>query len=214
MKRKLVKKLTSVLSMVLLFTMLLGVGSVFADETQQEEPRYVPDAIVLTIYAAEQVGSSLPNMSFGHSYITIENFCKKPITVGKLSIADGTSVSLGTWNDDDEHEGIYYNRELMLDDNVYHSYSKTITEAQLAKLSTFVRNSSNNDWQVTKTCTNFAIGAWRSTGLGIFSQTSLPAALKSQIKYQSGYGYGRSLPQDYPVYYVDSTGSLAYSSRN
>lgn len=203
---KKLKKLSIVLCMVLSISILFS-GSVFATDI---EPRYVPDSILLTIYAGDTLSSSLPEMDFGHSYITVENFCQKPITVGKMSVASGKGISLGTWNDDKRHDGLWYNRELKVLDRDYYQYSQVITESQLAKLNAYVNNPAQNSWSVSKTCTSFAIGAWNSTGLAKkFANVLFPAELIVAINYLPNSDFGHVIDLSYPVYYVDkSTGVL------
>lgn len=201
--------------MVLSIVMLTSMGSVFAEDVGSEaEPKYIPNAIVITIYAGYSSESSIGGDDYGHAYITVENFTNSPITVGKLSVGNGKGVSIGGWNDDNEHEGLYYNRELRFNDRNYWSYSTTINLSQLSSLTSYIL--SNDRWSPQYNCSVFAGYAW-NTATGQSFGTSyydLPGELANRIRTFSTAQYGTIISQSYPVYYANGYGNIVLSRHN
>lgn len=186
--------------------------SIFASNI---EARYVPSTIVITIYAKETaVIDKVDHRNFGHSYITIENIGGESLNFGTYYIGPNKGISIGTWNEAREHIGMYFNRELKLQEDGYYSYSRTITQTQLNEVEKYVFDSRNNDWSYVKTCTDFAIDAWNCSGAPAFSKTHFPKLLVSQIQNKSGYQYSSNITQNYPVQYMSNNGVISTSKFN
>lgn len=131
-----------------------------------------------------------------------------------MAVADGAGVSIGAWNDDSEHEGLYYNRELKLQDRDYWSYSVQLTDAQLGVLSTYILG--HDQWSPSYNCAVFAAAACNTVATPQFNQAyfSLPADLANSIQTMASAEYGKCIPQYYPVYHANGYSNLTYSVYN
>lgn len=204
------RKLSAVISIVLCMSIFFS-GSVFASNIT---PKYIPDGMTLTIHAGYSSESSIGPNDFGHAFISVDNWSGRPITVGKLSVPSGMSVSLGTWNDDREHEGIYYNREFKLNDRTYWSYSEQLTDNKLSTLNSFILN--NDSWSPSAPCSVFAARAWNSVQKLKFNSSyfTLPGDLSSAIEALNGAEYGAPIPSFGKVYHANGNGQLTLSIHN
>jgi hypothetical protein len=107
------------------------------------------------------------SFDFGtHAFITIKNMSSSNINVGKFSgIAPGKTMSLGTWGNKSEHNGLWYDLESYF---VYYnsaysgrvSVTVAIDQNALNILNSYVIN--NDYWSTFTNCSSFAVGAWNS----------------------------------------------------
>lgn len=172
-----------------------------------------PDSYaVLTIYSdPSDDGTGSPGSTGVHSFLTIENTGTKDITVGNLTnIAPGRTVSIGTWGNKDEHEGVWYNLESYYIDK-YDAYeprvslSMEITKSELKIINEAILK--NNEWGLTNNCASFSSRIWnkiapKSKKVSDGSPDN-PASLGESIASKKGYEEGKSVPYDYKVYYED-----------
>lgn len=166
----------------------------------------------LRIFASsDAAGSSLPSLD-GHAWVVITNYQAGSITIGKLSgISQYKSLSIGTWGNESEHKGLWYNLEAQrVLGGAYASrvsLNMDLNASQLATVNSVIAN--NDSWSSLNNCSDFAIKVWNSV-----SSTSLnngvfhtPTALRDSIKAQSWYTSGSPFSYDYLVYYAQGTGT-------
>ena len=183
---------------------------------------------VLTIFsdpASGGTGSSGGDgsSSFGtHAFITIKNVSNTSINVGKFSgIAPGRTMSIGTWGNQSEHKGLWYDLEeyFVFKYAAYPgriSVSYIMTADQLTRLNSLVIN--NDAWTLTNNCSSFAARAWNTTVESAYSLSAgfpnTPKNLASNIKstFPSYYSVKYPVPYDYVVYYANGTGSPTRSA--
>lgn len=162
-------------------------------------------------------GSSGLEMDLGvHAWITISNISNNNITIGKFSIPANKTLALGTWGNQDEHIGLWYNIESKrIRDN--DSYSARvfvrvdITEDNLSKANGVILSS--DAWSRTNNCSSFAVKVWNkvcSTRLsaGIINT---PKTLGANIKKVDGYVTGFDVPHHYKIYYANGSQSPVLS---
>jgi hypothetical protein len=176
---------------------------------------------ILTVFSdptPRSIGSSGSTIDIGlgaHSWITVKNIASTPITVGALNgIAPGKTVSIGTYGNQKEHNGIWYNleaRDIKYDNKKYsgrvsRTYSLTATQ-----LNTLNKNIKNNDWwSLIHPCSYWAGMQWNAVvpnvplSIGI---PSTPITLAITIKATSGWTTRAAVPFDYPVYYANGAGT-------
>lgn len=141
--------------------------------------------------------------SFGtHSWISIKNISKKDITVGRIKVKPNKEVTVGTWGNKDQHEGVWYNMEAYFANKgtkkAYTkrvSISKKITASDLGKASKKI-NDSNNSWSYTNNCSSFAVRVWNaavpktkldaSSSLKRYLGVDTPEGLAKAIKKKKG----------------------------
>ena len=110
-------------------------------------------------------GSSGLNVDVGcHSWISVSNLTGSAITVGGLSVPAYNTVTIGTWGNKSEHNGIWYNLEGNYYAGDYPSTTalmiKLIDSTELTTLSNAIKNSSNDTWSYTNNCSSFASRMW------------------------------------------------------
>ena len=232
------KKICS--SLVLVFTMLFIFSqSAFASELGNSTTEAIPtkdlfslnastivpyavdpNAVAnLTIYASsDSQNSSIPSTS-GHAFITIQNYKTTSVTVGKLSgISQYKTVSIGTWGNKAEHEGLWYNLESkFISQGSYPnrvSLSMDLDATQFNTVNSLIVNS--DSWSTLGNCTAFAEKVWNAVATsskqvsnGTFNT---PTALRDSIKSKAGYLTGSAVPYHYSVYYANGTGTPTRSA--
>jgi hypothetical protein len=113
-------------------------------------------------------GASTDSSAFvsGHAFLAVKNLSADPITVGRVSnVAPGETITIGTWGNKDEHDGVWYNLEAYYAQKDPHKYDSSlsltrgINGAQLSTLNDYVRNHDSYEpyWG---NCSSFATGAW------------------------------------------------------
>lgn len=151
-----------------------------------------------------------------HSWIVVRNVSDANIVVGKMTIAPGTEIAVGTWGNQSEHVGVWYNLEpykIKYSSGYPGRVSTTcdLTSDKLATLSQFIRN--NDSWSRTNNCSAFAESAWnsvasRSISAGIIKT---PKTLGENIKQRS-YIAGETTRYFYRVHYAQGTGTPQQST--
>lgn len=169
-------------------------------------PVYVAE---LTIYADDTAASSF---SDGHAFITVKNISSSKKQVGFLTIEPNKMTSIGTWGNEDECHGLWYNLEIhyheKYDDFKTAVYLRIkITTSQLDTISTYIKD--NAKWSTTYNCASFASGLWNSvsaTKLDAGSPLNTPINLKKSIANQIDKGSIFNVsPWDDKIYYVEGT---------
>lgn len=157
-----------------------------------------------------------------HSFITIMNISGSNIQVGNLSgIGNYKTVSVGTWGNKSEHNGLWYNLESRFV-NVNGSYgprvskSYVVSASELATLNSYIIN--NDAWSLTNNCSSFAAAAWNASTLSSFHVSAgvpkTPKKLANNImsNFPSSYQVGANVPWNYVVYYAQGTGAPVKST--
>ncbi|MCM3785178.1 hypothetical protein M3231_19575 [Neobacillus mesonae] len=133
---------------------------------------------ILTMFSdGTDAGIGSSGSTFGtHSFITVKNISSSAITVGGLSgIASQKTVSVGTWGNQDENKGLWYNLEALYVNNnsAYKnrvSKSMYLTQTQLNSINTYIKNS--DSWSHLNNCSTFAVGLWNSVSSDTYSAGS------------------------------------------
>ena len=141
--------------------------------------------------------------SLGHAFIVVTNLTTTNLTVGLMTVAPGESVSIGTYPDDSAFgsnssydRGIWYNREMYGNNGgVCGAYGNAtsidtyLTQTELNSLNGFVRDSSNDSWDLFNNCSRFAARAWNVVGEFELSAgwPCTPAYLVNNIRTHNGY---------------------------
>lgn len=160
----------------------------------------------MRVYSVASGGSSSLNIS-GHSFLSIKNISPKKIYIGDLLVNSGHSVTIGTWGNKNEHEGLWYNLEgyLAYMENVYSSNISMhvyLTQTLLNNVNTNIKQ--NDNWSLTNNCSSFAARIWNSVCSNKISAgtPNTPANLAKSIKsHKTKYGTNKPVPYDFGVYY-------------
>ncbi len=165
----------------------------------------------LTIFASNDGGSSSWNTS-GHAFIAFKNSSSSSVRVGGLNVGSGHEITIGTWGNKSQHQGIWYNLESYFVNNnsAYGnrvSLSMSVTQSDIDTINSIISN--NDKWSLTNNCSSFAVKVWNSVSSTTLSSGSpnTPTSLMSSIKSKSGYQTGRSIGNTTPIGYV-SNGSF------
>lgn len=165
----------------------------------------------VTIFASNDGGSSSLNTS-GHAFIAFKNTSTSSITVGGLSVGAGHEITFGTWGNQSNHVGIWYNLESYFVNNksAYTnrvSLSKDVTQADVDTINSLI--SKNDTWSALNNCSSFATKIWNSISSTTLSAgtPNTPTSLMSNIKSKSGYQTKRAIGNTTPIGYV-SNGSF------
>ncbi len=146
---------------------------------------------------------SSSSSSLGHAFIVVTNLTTTNLTVGHMTVAPGENVSIGTYPDDSSFgsnssydRGIWYNREMYGNNGgTYGTYGNAtsidtyLTQAELNSLNSFVKDSSNDAWDLFNNCSRFAARAWNVVGEFELSAgwPCTPAYLVNNIRTHNGY---------------------------
>lgn len=160
-----------------------------------------------------------------HSWIVVYNNSGGNITVGRMSIANGTQIAIGTWgnkyiNDANVlHKGVWYNLEPYMakyegaySDNV--SKNRNLTESDLATLNNYIN--SHDTWSKTNNCSSFAAGAWNAVAgwnqlsAGIINT---PRNLANSIINTTVYTDDLTMRYFYRVHYSNGSSAPIMSTR-
>ncbi|CAM3661569.1 MULTISPECIES: hypothetical protein [Saccharibacillus] len=164
------------------------------------------------------LGSSGLSIDLGtHAWITVSNTSNRTIVVGKINVAPGKTVSLGTWGNKTEHQGLWYNLEsfLISKNNAYSnrvSANVFITQSNLNKLNSHILRF--DKWSTLTNCSSFAASSWNliaspSVSAGVINT---PKNLASSIKNINSYSTGVTVPFNYAVYHANGSQTLTASS--
>ncbi len=163
--------------------------------------------------------------SGAHSWIVVYNNSGGDITVGRMTIANGTEIAIGTWgnqyvnNANVYHYGVWYNLEPYMAkyegayaDNV--SKNRQLTEADLATLNNYIN--SHDTWSATTNCSTFAAGAWNA--VAGYNQLSAgiintPKNLANSIINTTVYTDDLTMRYYYRVHYSNGSGAPIMSTR-
>lgn len=190
------------------------------EEKQSEQSRAAKVATV-RVFAdptKSTVGSSGLEINLGtHAWITVSNISDNNITVGKFSVAPGKTMALGTWGNQSEHIGLWYNLESykIKNNSAYGNRVSLRVDITSSSLSTLNSHMIGRDkWTRTNNCSSFAVTSWNkicSTTLSA-GVINTPLNLANSIKGVSGYATGASVPHHYKVYYANGSNSPVLST--
>lgn len=150
------------LSLILPF-MLVGCGS----KPNKEYYAGVEDGdtVKLTLFTYDGKGEShFGLMNLGHTFLSFENISSENVNIGKMSVAPGETVAVGTWSVL-SHFGIWYNLEGNYIDfnNKYDgrvSITIGINNDDLVKVNKFIEE--NDRWNPIKNCSYFALNLYNT----------------------------------------------------
>ncbi|WP_257571178.1 Ig domain-containing protein [Streptomyces sp. NP160] len=155
-----------------------------------------PTVAELTIYAdGSAIGEGSGGFRRGHAFLSVENLSGSALTVGRLSLDPGKTITLGTWGNKDEHLGLWYNLEAAVIFHKSNTYATTsidtsLRQSQMATFNKTVLASdaySKNLFRLN-TCASFASRVWNSVAprkLRV-AQTAVPVLLARNLEALGG----------------------------
>lgn len=180
----------------------------------------VPWTAELTIFAEANDsmvigGIRLPGpLDDGHSWITIKNIGTTSINVGLLpkKVDPNKTVDVCTWPANGSLNGIRYNWDSYLVSkggfSPRVSLSMYLSYKQLQTINRILTDGKNDNYSAYNNCTTFATKVWNSVSsyhldgkAGDYYWDS-PAILMSDIMLNPNYESLKSVPYDYPIYYM------------
>lgn len=177
-----------------------------------KETRNSSYAAIVSIFAYDgnSANSSSSFLNFnGHAFLTIENVNSNSIKAGKMTAYGHKTVSLGTWGNKSQHNGLWYNLESYFANNGEYdgrvSLSRYTTSSELNTINTYINL--HDSWSVFSNCSSFATDAWNTISSTKLSAgwINTPSNLKSSIK-QNSYSSNRSIGYNSNVgYYTGDT---------
>ncbi|MFZ1382773.1 MAG: hypothetical protein WAS54_08325 [Scrofimicrobium sp.] len=166
----------------------------------------------VTIVSAAAASRDSSVNTNGHSFLMFTNISSTPKTmiIGVLGISKGKTVTVGTWGNRRDGQGIYYNLESYFGASGFAgrvSASVDITEDQLGPINNYIRK--NNAWSELNNCATFAEMTWfqsirpspsagtprtpeglmngiKKLSIGYTTNVSIPSATLSQVYRQDG----------------------------
>lgn len=180
------------------------------------------DAVaVLRLFARAEDRGDTPINTSGHAFLTVTNVSAQELNVGGLLIAPGTSLTIGTRSNRQEHVGIWYNLEgfykYYLPDSYYLDLYGIQTSLDQSQLDTVNQNLAASDhWSAVFNCAAFVEAMWNSVCADTLCAgvPSNPADLRNDMlaKYADKAVFRPAVPYDYAVYYgADLTPSKEFS---
>lgn len=163
---------------------------------------------VMRLYARTDETNSSMNIT-GHSFLVVENVSDTAQTVGGMTLAPGTCISMGTYGNKREHAGLWFGLESYLHTTEQRPFSDCIsiqTSLDAAQLDTLNQNLLRADhWSSLHNCASFVIAMWNAVCADTVepAQPFCPATLKADImqRYPDLYAAGLPLRRDYAVVY-------------
>jgi RHS repeat-associated protein len=160
----------------------------------------------LSIYSSPDTG-----LTGGHSFVVVENNSNEAIIVGAYSLDAGSSVSIGTWGNQEGNSGIWYNLEALNPNAFMDDVSMTMNfdKEQLSKINQFIDK--NDEWTLYRNCSWFASGLWNDisdnklSALNWFAWNT-PESLAYSIQNEECSVTGRSFSQANEAGYKDGKG--------
>ncbi len=173
-------------------------------------------------------------VGLGHSFLAVQNTSSSTITIGKMQLAPGKTVTLGTFGNLEDGKCLYYNVEkyCMNDSNSNNNFTPNkflgeyITSSELSTLNSTIN--SNTSWTLSDNCASFAADCWNSFSDRQVSSNSIflynqyyydpianPHFLAGNIEKQSGNSTNLFIPGPCgtgDVYYQSSSTSLLKQS--
>ncbi len=177
-------------SVILAFTTFVSTINLYASENVEPRISFCATLQIVSCPNATSINSG--SGILGHSFLIVKNTGSTAITVGHMSVPVGKSITIGTYGNRSNHEGIWYNIE------GYNGLSATryglttaLTGSQLNTLNKTINN--NDTWSLSKNCSYFAKTVWNSVSNVTLSGTN-PSSLANSIKKQSGYQTNLTIP--------------------
>lgn len=167
------------------------------------------DAVAtLQLYVRADESNSPLNIS-GHAFLYVQNVSDTDQTVGSMTLAPGTRISLGTYGNTNEHAGLWYGLECFSTASGRYSYDSSIsiqTSLNADQLAVLNQNLLKADhWSTVYNCASFVAAMWNSVCADTVDPAipCSPATLKAALMQQYPEVYTASLPLrcDYPVRY-------------
>lgn len=121
------------------------------------------DIAYLTLCSYSGEGESNYGLiSFGHTFLAIENISNEPIIVYNYEIKSGETITISTWSLS-EHFGVWFNVEsnYILNHDKYNGrYSITtgISSDDISTINSFINK--NDKWSILRNCSYFALSLW------------------------------------------------------
>ena len=173
-------------------------------------------------------------VGLGHSFLAVQNTSSSTITIGKMQLAPGKTVTLGTFGNLEDGKCLYYNVEkyCMNDSNANNNYTPNkyigeyITSSELSTLNSTIN--SHTSWSLSYNCAGFAADCWNSfsdrtlsansffiANQYYWSPVTLPSYLAINIEQQSSYSTNLSISgscSSGEVYYQPTSTSYGTAS--
>jgi hypothetical protein len=167
------------------------------------------------VFADSSGASSILNVS-GHAWISVKNISSSNITVGKMTVAPNYTVSIGTWGNKSEHDGLWYNLEAyFVSSGSYTGRASLVANIDSSALATLTSHIVGYDtWSTLNNCSSFAYKAWNKISSTTLSAgvINTPSNLKNSIINTGISSIGAAVPYNYNVYYANGSGTPIRSS--
>lgn len=130
------------------------------------ERSYSARAAEVTLFSVYMTSSFSSGSFFGHSFIQIKNLYMNNVSIGGISTDYNETITLGTWQNQSGHQGIWYNLESYFyhktiqnsDYNGRVSISEYISSEELDDLNSLI--DSKDYWNILYNCSSFASDCW------------------------------------------------------
>ena len=169
MKKQVYKPLSILLSLLLLFSAVCGMGTIRAFAAADE-----PVAEIYLCFC----GIHLPYF-FGHTWLCIVNTGNAPITVGEETVEPGGMISVGLHADG----GMTYNLEMtqFRGENVT-AEKATLTAEALQRTESEILSSNWNYYNVLfHNCAHFSAAVWKAATGENYRPSIFPLLLRAQV---------------------------------
>ena len=166
------------------------------------------DAVaVLRLYTTYEEKDTLLNTD-GHVFLSVTNNTAADLVVGGLSIAPGTTLTIGTRGNNREHAGIWYNVECY---NMYYlpafyvnltCLQLSMDAEQLAAVNAALAEA--DKWSAWHNCAAFGAAVWNAVCSDKVDPGTppTPASLAASVRsYADKWNADPAVPFDYIVYY-------------
>lgn len=154
-----------------------------SDETQEDSDTEIP--VEQAVVRMSICSSFLGYFPTGHTWLYFENLTDEPVTVGIYELEPEKSVSVGTYCNQFQGFGIYYNIETYKGTPTdIHSMSTELTSEELLTVSEKIKK--RNNWDLFLNCVFSATQIWNTVSETKAAYTFLPLLSMLDLRVKDG----------------------------
>ena len=189
------KRIIKRIFVVILSVIFVCSFSTYAYASEKVQPTISFCATLKIVSCPNASNSSKANSGIlGHSFLIVENIGVSTFKIGHMTVPVGESITVGTYSNRKNHNGIWYNIEGYTGMNgTCYSLTTGLTGSQVATLRDTIN--AHDSWSLTKNCSYFAKTVWNSVNTGCKLSGSNPKALADSIKKVNGYSTKVTIPK-------------------